>query len=456
MRPVMFVSMVSLLLFPVCGAAGEGETERPGFLSLYDLAVEHDAELAAARKRRDAALEKRLQARAALLPALNLSAEQAFEQRWAEEPDSGGNMERARSRLDQRLCQLSLSQPVIHLERWYAYQEARAAASEAKLEFRQALQGFNREFMNTYLHVLRAEVQKQTVMSRLQAVKAQERQAQSRLKAGLTSRIDVQEARAEASRARVALIRARSDLEARFKELEGITGTGLDGILALGVHFDPREHELSPVNDFLEWGLEENPRLRKLKSAEKRAGYRLKTVDGTFWPDVDLSVTATRDTLDYHRAAELPPMPGSETDNLRFAFQFSMPLFSGGATVSKHREARHLLGATKERRRAALIDNRRNIEISYQNLLSLQEAMTASRLSVRTQEETLAATRRSYEAGLRDTVDVVRAQRALFDARQTYETTRLDYLTELAGLHEQAGRLTRPFLQTVNRWLEGK
>lgn len=46
MRPMMLISMVTLLLYPVCCAAGEGETEMPGILSLYDLAVEHDAELA--------------------------------------------------------------------------------------------------------------------------------------------------------------------------------------------------------------------------------------------------------------------------------------------------------------------------------------------------------------------------------------------------------------------------
>jgi len=131
----------------------------------------------------------------------------------------------------------------------------------------------------------------------------------------------------------------------------------------------------------------------------------------------------------------------------------SMPLFAGGSNISQYREAAYQLGGAKEESRASAIENRRNIEVSYQNLISLKEATNASLLSVAVQEETLAATQRSFEAGLRDTVDVLRAQRALFDARQAYEEARLDYIAELAVLHEQAGRLDRAFIVSVNHLL---
>ncbi len=120
----------------------------------------------------------------------------------------------------------------------------------------------------------------------------------------------------------------------------------------------------------------------------------------------------------------LTARPDDETDNVRVALQLSMPLFAGGSNVSQYRLAAYQLGGAKEERRTSAIENRRNIEVSYQNLISLREALKASLLSVAVQEETLAATQRSFEAGLRDTVDILRAQRALFDARQAYEEAR--------------------------------
>ncbi len=70
-----------------------------------------------------------------MLPVIDLSAQRAVERQWAEEPDLSGEMGRKQSRIDQTAYQLRLSQPVIHVERFYEYRQAQAAASIAELEF---------------------------------------------------------------------------------------------------------------------------------------------------------------------------------------------------------------------------------------------------------------------------------------------------------------------------------
>lgn len=449
-----FIMSVFISLFISPGlAAGDGTGGFHDILSLHERAVDHDAELSAARKKRDAGLEKRVQGRAFLLPVIDLSAQWAVERQWAEVPDLSGEMGRKQSRIDQTVYQLRLSQPVVHVERFYEYRQAQAAASIAELEFMQASHAFRRRLVHAYLDVLRAREEKATVVSMLEAVKAQAHQAQSRQAAGLVSRIDAQEAQAEASRARVSLIRARAELKTRLRKLESIAGILPDRLLPLADHFDPKDHVLCPVSDFLEWGKRHNPRIRRLKAAEDQADYRRKSTRAAFFPAVNLNIAAGRDATRFDGRDGLPARPDDETDNVRVALQLSMPLFAGGSNVSQYREAAYQLGGAKEERRASAIENRRNIEVSYQNLISLAEAINASLLSVSVQEETLAATQRSFDAGLRDTVDVLRAQRAMFDARQAYEEARLDYIAELTVLYEQAGRLDRAFIVSVNHWL---
>ncbi len=455
MRCVVVISLF-LRFFISPGVTAGGEIG--GFhdlISLHERAVDHDAELSAARKKRDAGLEKQVQGRALLLPVIDLSAQRTVERHWAEESGLSAGMGREHSRMNQSVYQLRLSQPVIHLEHFYSYREARAVASISDWEYKLAKQAFTRRLVQAYLDVLRARVRKDTVLSMLEAAKAQARQVHSRRNAGLTSRIDVQEAEAEASRAKVSLIRANADLSAKLKELGTITGIIPGRILSLAKHFDPQDHELSPLMDFVKWGEHGNPYIRMQKAAQKQAEYRLKSVRGSLLPVVNLNVTAGRDETSFDSGNRPTASSDSQTDHMKFALHLSMPLFSGGATLSKHREARYQLGGAKEESRAAVIENRRNIRIGYQILIGLQKALKASLLSVAVQEETLAATQRSFEAGLRDTVDVLRAQRALFDARQVYEEARLDYILELADLYAQAGRLDLSFIEMVNKWLGG-
>ena len=404
--------------------------------------------------RRDAGMESLEQGRAGLLPNMSISAEHSRQREWSDQPTRSGGVTEQRRETTSTHYQASLTQPVFRLDAWYDYREGRAGARVAKLEFKQQLQNLNRELLQAYLEALRAQVRVQTLESRVEAAEVQRQQASSRLDAGLNSRLDVSDAQAELKRAELEMVRARSSRHAAMQGLTALTGKTFKHVAGLADYFDPRQHHFPPLDNLLDAGRARNARIQVLGAAAKRADMRRKEAMAEFAPDIDLTITANHQQSEFEDAPAGGALAGDDAESVVVGLQLSMPLFTGGRNYSVYREARAEKEAAYEQRRAAVIEARRAIQVSVRDLWSLREAVAAAEVSLAVEKERLSATQRAFESGLRDTVDVVRAQRALFSARQEYEEARIDYVDALGGLREQTGSLDQAFLKTVNGWLE--
>lgn len=442
----------AVLAFP-----GQGQTSEatPDLAEVHSLALEHDAELQAARHRRDAGREALAQGRAGLLPNLSLSAEHSREREWSDQPTQSGGVAEQQQETASTRYQASLTQPLFRLDAWYGYQEGRAGSRVAELEFQQQLQGFNRELLQAYLDALRAQVRVRTLESRVEAVEAQREQAGSRLDAGLSSRLDVADAQAELKRAELELVRARALRHEAMQDLAALTGETFDSVAAIADDFDPRQDHHPPLQNLLESGRDANARIQVLEATAKRADMRRKEAMAEFAPEVDLTLNASRQSRELEDEPTGPAVNGDDADSVVVGLQLSMPLFTGGRNLSTYRQSRAEKEEAYERRRAAIIEAQRAIKVSARELRSLREAVAAAEVSLAVEKERLSATQRAFESGLRDTVDVVRAQRSLFSARQEYEEARIDYVDALGRLREQTGSLDQAFIEEVNGWLGG-
>lgn len=450
-------TLISLLLTVLLGLPVVAVASRtaPDLVFLYQLALENDADLLAARHRRDAGLEARAQGRAGLLPEFRLSGERSRGREWAGRPGPSGEVTQQRQEFTNTRYQATLTQPLFRPDAWYGYREGRAGARMAELEFEQRLQRFNGEFLEAYLEAMGAQVTVRTLESRVEAAMAQAHQAKARLQAGLASRLDVSEARAELKTAELELVRARSEGHAAMQALAGLTGQSYPGVATLAERFDPRQHTHPPLDTLLEAGRLWNTRVRVLEAAAERARLRRKAVMADFAPLVDLTLTASHEQNALEGGAAGGGLGDSETESVVVGIQFSMPLFSGGRTVSAYRQARAEQEEAHEQRRGALIDAREAIRVNVRNLQSLRQAVATAEVSVEMEEQRVSATQQALVSGIRDTVDVLRAQRSLYAAHREYEQARIDYLAALARLHQQTGAMNRTFLERVNGWLEG-
>ena len=453
MQRTATTALVCASFLTVSGQAVTSEPQ-PDLADLHTLALEHDAELQAARHRRDAGMESLEQGRASLLPNMSISAEHSRQREWSDQPTgSGGFTEQWRETTSTRY-QVSLTQPVFRLDAWYDYREGRAGARVADLEFEQRLQRFNRELLQAYLEALRAQVRVRTLESRVEAAEAQRQQASSRLDAGLSSRLDVSDAQAELKQAELELVRARSSRHAAMQDLTALTGQSFERVASIDDRFNPRQHHYPPLNNLLDSVRAQNARVRVLDAAAQRADMKRKGAMAEFAPDIDLTITANHEESEFEDAPAGGALGGDDAESVVVGLQLSMPLFTGGRNLSSYRQARAEKEEAYEQRRAAIIEARRAIEVSVRDLRSLREAVDAAEVSLEVEQERLSATQRAFKSGLRDTVDVVRAQRALFSARQEYEEARIDYVDALGRLREQTGSLDQAFLERVNGWLE--
>jgi outer membrane protein len=132
----------------------------------------------------------------------------------------------------------------------------------------------------------------------------------------------------------------------------------------------------------------------------------------------------------------------------------SIPIFAGGAVVSKGREA----VALKEKAASDLENARRtaalNARQAYLGVNSGLAQVQAYQAALTSSQSALDSNKLGYEVGVRINIDVLNAQSQLFDTRQKLAKARLDTLAALLKLKAAAGTLGEDDVAAVNALLD--
>ena len=148
--------------------------------------------------------------------------------------------------------------------------------------------------------------------------------------------------------------------------------------------------------------------------------------------------------------------PNFDTDNQRdsITLQLSVPLFSGGRTSSRVREAVHLHRASKEQLQRVARETERATRDAYLGVLSEISRVKALGQAVASSRTALEATQAGFDVGTRTIVDVLNSQRALYSAITNYYQSRYVYVGNVLRLKQAAGTLKVEDLEQVDRWLQ--
>ena len=121
--------------------------------------------------------------------------------------------------------------------------------------------------------------------------------------------------------------------------------------------------------------------------------------------------------------------------------------------TSQTRESRHLYQRSLddlERQRRAV---QRQARAAYQNLesdISRVKALTQAVKSTVSAKEAIDA---GFQVGTRTSVDVLNAERRVFEARRDLAFSRYDYIINRLTLKQAAGTLSETDVELVNSWL---
>ncbi|RRV17563.1 TolC family outer membrane protein [Pseudomonas saudiphocaensis] len=430
---------------------------RSDLVSVYRLAVENNAELAAARAQFEAIRETVPQARAGLLPNLRAGAELSDTRTQVDTSAGARTLSRSGT-----VYQATLSQPIFRADRWFQLQAAEAISEQAALEYSAAEQNLILQSAQAYFAVLQAQDNLAAVKAEEAAFKRQLDQANERFEVGLSDRTDTLEAQAGFDAARANRILAERQVQDALQALQTLTNRthlALEGI----------EHSLpvlAPIpNDATAWvdtATRQNLNLLAVNQAVNAAGETLRQYRAGHAPTLDAVASYRKgdnDSMGFANSGMADALPGyprynGNVEQGSIGLQLNIPIYSGGLTSSQSRQAFHQLTEAEQRReslRRQVVENTRNLHRAVNTDI---EQVQARRQSIISSQSALEATEVGYEVGTRNIVDVLDTQRRLYAAVRNYNNARYDYILDNLRLKQAAGTLNPGDLEDLARYLK--
>jgi outer membrane protein len=408
-------------------------------LQIYDLALENDAQLRGARASRNAAMEAKPQARALLLPNLSLS---AGANRINTDNESGSSSE-----YTSKTASVDLVQPLIRVDYWIQLGQANQQVAKAELEFAAAEQEMITRVAQAYFDVLSAQDSLEFSKAETTAISRQLDQAKQRFDVGLIAITSVHEAQAAYDQSRADLIVAENGLNSAREALREIIKEGAPTLSTLTAELPMNPPEPDDIEQWSSAAQQQNLSILASMKDAAIARKNLSLQNAGHLPTLNLVGSRSLSHTD-----DLPTRVDSDSSSV--GLQLSMPLFSGGAVLSRSREARYELEAAQEGLDAQRRSVERQVRDAYRGVLASISQVEALKASTVSAQSALEATEVGFEVGTRTMVDVLSAQRDLYRIRSSYADVRYNYIMSGLLLKQAAGTLSQEDLVQVNSWLD--
>ena len=452
MRPIA----LALLLAGMASTAHAADLK-----DAYALAREGDPQFAAAAANAAANQEGVVQARAALLPQLNAQA--SLNERQGDstsigtqpDPDNPGEVifgrSTGRSDTRNRSLGVQLNQTIYDHSDYTQLDAARARAEQAQAQLEAAEHALAVRVAEAYFTTLTAIETLASARAEEAAVKRQLDQAETRLEVGLAPITDVHEARARYDGARANAIAASIQLDDAREALAQITGKPLSGLKGLSSEFQPKNEDTEGLDAWVARAEANNPGLRAATLGVTAAEAQVATARAGHLPTLSASAGWNDAATWGSQGSGSVSFPAdSASDGHNVGITLTVPIYSGGATQSRVRQAlfqRDAAGEQREEQRRAVVRQTRN---AWRSLVAGSAEVEARRLAVVSAKAALEAGEAGLEVGTRTIVDVLIAQQALFGAQRDYARARHTFLVNQLRLKQAAGTLTSADLDAVN------
>ena len=425
---------------------------------IFESALQNDPVLRAARASFQADRENSNIARGALLPQLSISAEYSQTEMNDDSRsviiDDGATLESVTTGLidtDETSYGVSLSQAIFDLPAWYSFQSGKALSESAKAQFSADQQSLIIRVSEAYFSVLRAYDNLQTRDAEQRAIQRQLEQTRERFEVGLLPVTDVHEAQAVFDDAAVNSLEARSALNIAFEGLEVLSGESHQTLAGLKQDFAVSNPDPLSAQAWVDYAIGNNFQLKVAQlgkdaaynSAKAAAAARLPVISGrASYFDTESDGTRLSNPFE------------SQQDGHSFVVSVTMPIWLGGSVDAQRRQAKQRSIASSENFVAAQRNTVQAARSLYQLVLTNAARVKARKQSITSANSALQATQAGYEVGTRNIVDVLLAQRTLFQARRNYSNARYDYILSMMRLKEVAGQLSPEDVYQLNAWLD--
>ena len=420
-------------------------------LQVYRDAIEYDAQYASARAARDAGQEKLPQGRAGLLPVISASAnttwnEVDFQRRTPGAPSVD-------AQYNTNGYQLTLTQPIFRWQNFVQYDQSKLQVTLTEAQFVQARQDLILRVAQAYFDVLLAQDSLNLAQAQKKAIGEQLEAAKRNFEVGTSTIVDTHEAQARFDLISAQEIAAQNDLEIKRQALNQVIGKAPERLNALRPQVQLQRPQPDDIAKWAESAETGSPLVAVQQAAFEIAEKEIGRQRAGHYPTLDLVATRGRSSATGGIAVGAA-LPGSDTHSSTIGLQLTVPLFAGGAVMSKEREA----VALREKARADLDNTRRSAVLgarqAYLGVTSGMAQVRAFEQALVSNQSALDSNKLGYEVGVRINIDVLNAQQQLFSTRRDLAKARYDTLIAQLRLKAAAGSLGEEDVQAINALLE--
>jgi len=416
-------------------------------LQVYEMARNGDPQLSSAESTRLYNKEGQVQAMAALLPQVNGTAS-LTRTRTDYDNGPGGSVSSTSRRYS-----VDGTQTVFNWSQFANLRAQREVSKAADFTLDSANDNLIVRTSAAYFNVLVAIESLAAAETNEAAAKKQFDYADKRLEVGLAPITDVHEARAQYDQARADTITARNSLKDYYQALTELTGQPVASMRALPEEWRPEvPAQYSNVDELVSTAIDQNPALKAQGLQVSAAESNVSAARGGHYPTLSLGGSWGKGAT-WGDAVGAGGVTGGDNESNTIGLTLSVPIFAGGATQSRVRQAlaqRDIQQDTFEQQKRALDRNTRN---AYQVVVAGVSEVEARRLAVVSAQAAYDASQVGLEVGTRTVLDVVQNQRTLFAAEVEYVRARYNFLQNRLLLAQATGKLEIADLQDVNRML---
>ena len=433
----LFVAVSATLALPV-GAQS--------LVDLYESARGFDASYQSAKSQYEATLARADQAKAAILPTVNLSL--AGSRTTQEVTPQGGPM--LPTSYGTNTGTLSASQPLYRPGNLASYRQGIKQRDLAQAQLAAADQDLIIRVSQSYFDVLAAQDTLTFVQAQKAAVAEQLASAKRNFEVGTSTITDTREAQARYDLVVAQEIAADNDLRIKKIALDQLVGKTETQPKALA---QPVALPVLLPNDVNAWVQQTevgHPSIQQAQIALDVAQLEIQKAKSGHKPTLDLTAGYTAiNNLEGSSSSTL----GSRVNVGSIGLSFNLPLFAGFFTQNRIRETLALedkAGSDLEGTKRAVAQATRTAFFGVQSGQGQVKALEAAEAS---SQSALDANKLGYQVGVRINIDVLNSQSQLFQTKRDLAKARYDVLVGGLRLRQANGTLKADDLQGVNALL---
>ena len=425
--------------------------EADSLLDIYNDALENDPQYKSAEFSYLSGKEIKVQGRAALLPNISINAQT----NWNEYYQNG----ELRNEYNNFNTSARLSQPLIRLDSWFKYRQSKFLTDAAEADFAYSQQALIVRTAELYFNVLRAIDNLSAARSEEKAIKKQLDQIRQRYEVGLSAVTEVQEAQLAFDLSLASRTRVEGEVYTAKESLNALVGREIISLDGLVNDLNVSNPVPASKEEWARKAVENNFRLQAANLRKFASKNNARSVASNHLPKVDIVGVQTESETNQYSFDGFNTGGGfnitvpDETQRDTYSLQLSMPIFQGGAVISRTKQAYAESNKSSE---DALFTERnviQDVRSQYSNVVTLVANLRAQKQAVISASSALEATRVGYEVGTRNIVDLLQAEKNLYSAERNLSNAKYDYLITTLRLHLAAGTLTPENLIEINNLL---